>query len=161
MDDPYYSLETLSPRVSLGYLMKRVHRLAHAEVEAAFNDGEFTFTQWVALALLHSGVADTASGVARDIGHDTGAMTRVIDQLVQRGLVERHPDPSDRRVTKLAITAAGKAALMRLTPRVITIWNLLLEDFPRTDVDRFLAMLGTIEEKLIAMESARGAEVNA
>lgn len=161
MDDPYYSLETLCPRNSLGYLIKRVLRLAHAELEVAFNDGEFTFTQWIALALLHSGVADTASGIARDVGHDTGAMTRVIDQLVQRNLIERHPDPSDRRVTKLVMTAEGQAALMRITPRVINIWNVLLEDFPRQDVDRFLAMLGTLEEKLIVMESQRGARANA
>jgi DNA-binding MarR family transcriptional regulator len=161
MDDPYYTLETLCPRISLGYLMKRVQRLARPQFEAAFGDGEFTFTQWIAMGLLHSGVADTASGIARDIGHDTGAMTRVIDQLAQRGLVERHPDPSDRRVVKLAMTGDGEAALMRLTPRVIDIWNIVLEDFPRADVDRFVDMLGAMEKKLIAMESARGAGVNA
>jgi DNA-binding MarR family transcriptional regulator len=154
MRDPYYSLETLRPRISLGYLMKRVQRLAHVRLEAAFGDGEFTFTQWIAMALLHSGVAGTASGIARDIGHDNGAMTRVIDQLVQRGLVDRHPDPSDRRVTKLAMTPEGSAALMRVTPRVVDIWNQLLEDFPRADVDRFVAMLVTMEGKLIAMEAA-------
>lgn len=161
MDGPYYNLETLCPRNLLGYLIKRVLRLAHAELEVAFNDGEFTFTQWIALALLHSGVADTASGIARDVGHDTGAMTRIIDQLVQRNLIERHADPSDRRVTKLVMTAEGQAALMRITPRVINIWNVLLEDFPRQDVDRFLAMLGTLEEKLIVMESQRRARANA
>lgn len=159
--DPYYTLENMSPRVSFGYLMKRVNRLVYAQMEAMFQGDEITFTQWVALMLLRSGVADTASGIARDIGHDTGAMTRVIDQLAQRGLVERHPDPDDRRVTKLAITPEGVAALKQITPCVIDIWNVLLADFPRADVDRFITMLAAIESRLMRMEADRAEKANA
>ncbi len=155
MQDPYYTLDTLCPRTSLGYLLKRIYRLAHAQVEAAFDDGEFTFTQWVALTLLRGGLAETASGLAREIGHDTGAMTRVIDQLAQSVLLERRPDPTDRRVAKLSVTQEGEAALKRTTPRVMDIWNLLLADFPRADVDRFIAMLTIMEGKLVRMEADR------
>ncbi|MDX3901587.1 MAG: MarR family transcriptional regulator [Sphingobium sp.] len=161
MRDPYYTLDTIRPQTSLGYLVKRVYRLAHAQVQAAFDDGEFTFTQWVALSLLRGGMAETASGLAREIGHDTGAMTRVIDQLAQAGLVERHPDPSDRRVTKLSVTKEGEAALRRTTPRVMDIWNLLLADFPRADVDRFIAMLTIMEGKLLRMEADRAERAGA
>ena len=36
--------------------------------------------------------------------------TEVVDDLQQRGLAERHPDPADRRATLVALTAAGTAA---------------------------------------------------
>jgi DNA-binding MarR family transcriptional regulator len=36
--------------------------------------------------------------------------TEVVDDLQERGLVERHPDPADRRATLVALTAAGTAA---------------------------------------------------
>jgi DNA-binding MarR family transcriptional regulator len=40
-------------------------------------------------------------------------MTRTIDGLVERGLVERHPDPVNRRQIGLILTPAGRAALAR------------------------------------------------
>ena len=36
--------------------------------------------------------------------------TEVVDDLERRGLVERHPDPADRRATLVALTGDGKAA---------------------------------------------------
>jgi DNA-binding MarR family transcriptional regulator len=161
MAQPYYSVETLSPRISIGYLMKRIMRLTHARLDRAFRGADFTFTQWVALALIKSGVAETSSGLARDIGHDNGAMTRVVDQLVQRDLLERHPDPQDRRVTKLAVTGDGVDVLMQITPKVVDVWNEVLADFPRGDVDRFVTMLATIEGKLTAMEADKGEKADA
>lgn len=38
-------------------------------------------------------------------------MTRLADQMIADGLVERRPDPDDRRVIKLAITEKGKKYL--------------------------------------------------
>lgn len=37
------------------------------------------------------------------------ALSRLIDRLAERGLVERLPDPADRRGVCLALTAAGRA----------------------------------------------------
>jgi DNA-binding MarR family transcriptional regulator len=41
----------------------------------------------------------------------SGGMTRRLDRLVEAGLVERRPDPSDRRGTLVALTAKGKAVV--------------------------------------------------
>jgi DNA-binding MarR family transcriptional regulator len=38
-------------------------------------------------------------------------MTKRLDRLVEAGLVERRPDPSDRRGTLVALTANGKAVV--------------------------------------------------
>ncbi len=35
--------------------------------------------------------------------------TRVVDTLVEQGVVERRPDPGDRRVVRVALTPAGQA----------------------------------------------------
>ena len=37
------------------------------------------------------------------------ALSRLVDRLAERGLVERRPDPADRRGVRLALTAAGRA----------------------------------------------------
>ena len=37
------------------------------------------------------------------------ALSRMVDRLVERGLIERHGDAGDRRVVRLALTDAGRA----------------------------------------------------
>jgi DNA-binding MarR family transcriptional regulator len=41
---------------------------------------------------------------------ETGSPSRLVDALVQRGLVARTPSPQDRRVVSLALTEAGREA---------------------------------------------------
>jgi MarR family transcriptional regulator, 2-MHQ and catechol-resistance regulon repressor len=43
-------------------------------------------------------------------------MTTVIDNLVKRELVERHPDPDDRRYWQVDLTAAGRELIAALVP---------------------------------------------
>jgi DNA-binding MarR family transcriptional regulator len=45
-------------------------------------------------------------------------VTAIIDRLEQRGLVERHPAPGDRRVKLVAATAAGRAVIADLRARM-------------------------------------------
>jgi DNA-binding MarR family transcriptional regulator len=49
------------------------------------------------------------SAVAEHLHIAPRSATEVIDDLQQRGLVERRPDPSDRRATLVAMTADGSA----------------------------------------------------
>lgn len=51
------------------------------------------------------------TGLARETGLSSGAMTNRIDKLESRGLVTRRPDKSDRRAVIVALTAAGKRAI--------------------------------------------------
>jgi DNA-binding MarR family transcriptional regulator len=152
---PFYTAETFRPRNSIGYLVKRVSKLAHAQLEEAFIDRDISFTQWVVLALLCSGIADTAGEIARDIGHDPGAMTRIIDQLEARGLVERRRDPADRRILKLAMTADGRRLFDSLTPTIMNMWNDLLSGFAVADINLFISMLHRLVAKLEGADSVR------
>jgi DNA-binding MarR family transcriptional regulator len=43
----------------------------------------------------------------------SGGMTKRLDRLVEAGLVERRPDPDDRRGTRVRLTRRGKAVLDR------------------------------------------------
>ena len=40
--------------------------------------------------------------------------TEVVDGLAERGLVERRPDPADRRAVQVALTPAGRALLVEV-----------------------------------------------
>jgi DNA-binding MarR family transcriptional regulator len=53
----------------------------------------------------------TMSVLADQTVYSTGGTTRLIDRMVEKGLVERTHCPSDRRSIHVSITPAGKAAL--------------------------------------------------
>jgi DNA-binding MarR family transcriptional regulator len=52
-----------------------------------------------------------ATGLAKETGLSSGAMTNRIDKLEERGLVSRNPDASDRRAVIVALTPDGKRAI--------------------------------------------------
>jgi DNA-binding MarR family transcriptional regulator len=48
------------------------------------------------------------SQLAKHMGYDPGAMTRLIDKLERAALVQRRPDETDRRATLVSLTAQGE-----------------------------------------------------
>ncbi|MEV7548001.1 MarR family transcriptional regulator [Amycolatopsis sp. NPDC089917] len=54
-------------------------------------------TELHGLQLVISGAATSPTELARALGMTTGAVTRLLDRMEKRRLVERAPDPADRR----------------------------------------------------------------
>lgn len=152
MGGPYYDVATFAPRISLGYLVRRINKLSVARIEAAFDGSEISFTQWIVLALVSSGIATTCAELSRNMDHNSGAMTRVIDQLEERGLLIRRRDNEDRRVSNLSITEAGSQTVHELVGRVVDIWNDILGDFDHDEITRLLATLGKLLARLESPE---------
>src|SRR5579859_6558182 len=114
---PYYSPANYSMRNSVGYLMRMCTNRVLPQMEALFDDEELTFSQWTTLVALHDGRVTTAGDLAHNICHDAGSLTRLIDQMEQRGFVTRQRSEADRRMVKLALTARGRALVEGLAPR--------------------------------------------
>src|SRR5579864_241616 len=58
--------------------------------------------------------------LAERLKSDPSNLTGLIDRLEARGLVERRPDPADRRIKGLALTSAGAKLRERLFARLYT-----------------------------------------
>lgn len=144
----FYSIDMFAPRVSVGYLLRRVNKLSIARVEAAFDGNDISFTQWVVLALVSFDIATTCTELSRNMDHDKGALTRVIDQLEERGLIHRHRDDADRRVSQLTVTADGREIVADLARRVVDVWNDILHDFDREEIERLIGTLGKLLARL-------------
>ncbi|HEY1609439.1 MAG TPA: MarR family winged helix-turn-helix transcriptional regulator [Paraburkholderia sp.] len=138
---PYYSVENLSCRRSIGYLVRRLHNLVVPRAEEQFAHAELSFTQWVTLMGLGEGIARTCAEVAHHLGHDTGATSRMLDQLEERGLVKRERDTIDRRVVNVALTAKGRAISKTLAPRMVDMWNETLTEFSHAEVSTLIELL--------------------
>ena len=84
-------------------------RLAR-QVEVALQAADLTLPQYRLLTLLTEG-EQVANHLADLLFVSPPSVTALVDGLVERGLVERRPDASDRRRVSHAITVAGAAAL--------------------------------------------------
>jgi DNA-binding MarR family transcriptional regulator len=56
--------------------------------------------------------------LAQHLGIDRTVMTYLLDDLEAAGLIERHPDPADRRARRIVATAHGATMLTELDDRL-------------------------------------------
>jgi DNA-binding MarR family transcriptional regulator len=71
----------------------------------------------------------------------SGTMTNRVDRLAARHLVERHPDPDDRRGVLVRLTAEGKAAVDGAFEALLAAEAALLADLPPRERERLAASL--------------------
>ncbi len=95
---------------SLGLLFRQVRDVMWARMadELSSAGHDLSFSQYITLKKLALGTTG-ATDLARAAELNPGAMTRLIDKLIERGLVERHADPSDRRVVRIQLSDQGQA----------------------------------------------------
>ena len=76
----------------------------------------------------------------------SGGMTNRIDRLESAGLIERRPDPNDRRGKQIALTAAGKRVIDETITRHVANEQRLLSVLTTAEQEELNALL----KKLIA-----------
>lgn len=141
MSKQYYHADTYTTRKSVGYLVKRAHGLSLDMLEPGLAEQGLTFMQYAILMSLRDGLALNAKDICVTLRHDSGALTRVIDQLEARGLIERKRSAEDRRAVELHLTAAGHATLKQVVPEVVKRINHALRGFSHGEVDELLRLL--------------------
>jgi DNA-binding MarR family transcriptional regulator len=114
---------------SVGYLLNQVVLSMRRQVAQRMAVHELTAAQWHPLWKLKRDGPSTAQEMAREMDIDAGAMTRLIDRMVAKGLVERTRSSSVRRVVTLSLTPEGDA-VARCVPAVLAgVNNDYLRDF--------------------------------
>src|SRR5271170_2545024 len=108
MPKQYYRLKGYDSRRSIGYLLRRAGKLITGRIEALFVKEDVSFVQWVILMNLRDGLRMTAAELCQHLCHDSGALTRVIDQMEERGWVRRKRSVKDRRMVALELTKEGR-----------------------------------------------------
>ncbi|WFB09742.1 MarR family transcriptional regulator [Streptomyces sp. LX-29] len=85
----------------------------HDEYEDVAAEHSLTGAQARVLALL-AREPSPMRGLAQQLKCEPSNITGIVDRLASRGLVERRPDPADRRVKLAAATDAGRETADRL-----------------------------------------------
>ena len=154
MTPKHYDIKTFSSAESIGYLLKLAHSLMHDAAAAAFEGHDLSFMHWLVLVKLREGVS-TATELCQIMWYDTGAATRLLDQLEERGLVERQRSAADRRVVNVQLTAAGRRKTTELMPVAVDRLNTALADFSKADFEQLMRLLKKLIASLREMERQR------
>jgi DNA-binding MarR family transcriptional regulator len=143
MSKQHYRVETYKAQMSVGYLVKRTHSLFLDIMEPMIVQRGFSWIQYVVLAALRDGIAVNPKDICLQYRHDSGALTRVIDQLAEKGLLERvrRDRDRDRRKVELQLTPAGRETIESLIPLVVAKLNEVLTDFSKAEVQELLRLL--------------------
>lgn len=161
MSKQHYKVATYKSQLSIGYLVKRAHSLMLDVLEPVIEQHGFSFIQYVIMATLRDGIAVNPKDICSQYRHDSGALTRVIDQLAERGLLERVRRDRDRRKVELQLTAAGRATIESLIPLVVDKVNETLTDFSKPELQELLRLLIKLNTTLQAHLDASGVAVGA
>ena len=95
---------------ALGLLLRQTRDAMWARMtrELANAGHDLTFSQFIAIKKLAAGTA-SVTDLARAADLNPGAMTRLLDKLEARGLLQRVADPGDRRALHIHLTEPGVA----------------------------------------------------
>src|SRR5262245_11911621 len=124
---------------STTFLLKRLGYAAKEQAMKAYDQVGLRPYHHAVLIALSEGSHETQGAIADALGYDRGQLVGLLDELEERGLVERRRDPKDRRRHLVLITTEGKRTLRAL------------RTLARKIEDEFLAPLS--EEERTALHS--------
>ena len=99
---------------SPSFLLKRLGFAVKERVSDAFEDAGASAYHYAVLAVLEEGDRETQATIADALTYDRSYLVGLLDELEERGLIERRRDPADRRRHIVRVTPAGKKSLARL-----------------------------------------------
>ncbi|WP_051235674.1 MarR family winged helix-turn-helix transcriptional regulator [Marinimicrobium agarilyticum] len=129
-----------------------IARLASCMREAfneALAEHDVSWPQWMILNVLFHELANTPAQIADNIAVDRSAVTRLLDRLEAKDLVQREHDGLDRRSVKIHLTRAGKQLVQNLNEQAVNHQNRFLNQLHPTELRAFK---GNIQKLLRAVD---------
>ncbi|WP_206641628.1 MarR family winged helix-turn-helix transcriptional regulator [Nonomuraea polychroma] len=133
----------------LGMDIKRVEQSLMSAKHLAVRPAGLTVPQYAALFALADNPGISGAALARTCLVTPQAMTVVLKNLEERGLVERSPHPWHRNLLETRLTEAGRMALDLADERAVAIERAIADEF--TEGER-----ATLRELLARCEQAIG-----
>jgi MarR family transcriptional regulator, transcriptional regulator for hemolysin len=109
-----------------------------------------TRAQWIVLFRLREqeGLGLSQVDLADVLELQPISLVRLLDRLVEHGLVERRHDPRDRRANRLFLTAGGRQLADDLDSLRDSIATDVLQDIPASSIETSLKTLKEIKERI-------------
>jgi DNA-binding MarR family transcriptional regulator len=124
-----------------GFMVKRLHQVATAIFLEECGSYSMTPSQYQALCALqeHPGIGQGALG--KLTGQDRSTVSLVVQLLLDRGLIRRVVNSSDKRAASLRLSESGVQMLREVAPAARRAQDRFLSALPEGKRTEFLALL--------------------
>lgn len=127
---PFYSDGNYEWQSSTGFLIANLHHSMRRALDAELASfGDVSSAQWVVMMTLSHQPDVTAATLAKRLSYDPGSMTRLLDRLQDKGLIQRTRLDDDRRCIRIELTEAGRTLAPQLPTAAINAINKSLTGF--------------------------------
>ena len=134
---------------TLGFLLHEVARSLRKRFEQNARGSGLTRSQWQVLAYLAKNEGINQSGLADLLEIEPITLGRIVDKLQILGLMERRPDPSDRRIWLLHLTPAARPKLTLLHRLGVVTREEALAGVSDADIEHLLKTLQALKANLV------------
>ena len=111
-----------------------------------------TRAQWIVLFRLRQQEGLSQVDLADVLEMQPISLVRLLDRLVEHGLLERRHDPRDRRANRLFLTASGRQLVDDLDSLRDAIATDVLQEIPNNAIETSLKTLRDIKERIKGFE---------
>jgi DNA-binding MarR family transcriptional regulator/ribosomal protein S18 acetylase RimI-like enzyme len=115
------------------------------ELHEHLHTSEFSLTEVRVLRELATGRVQTAAGLARCLGLDSGYLSRLLTGFERRRLINRRPSVADARQSLLSLSETGRAAYQPLDATAINEVLAMLAKLTDSSQDQLIAAMKLIE----------------
>lgn len=118
---------------SVAHLIAQIRQKLVESVEQELAPLGLTHAQFVVVVQLANGMAGTPAEFCRLLNYDSGAMTRLLDRIEEKGIIRRVRSTQDRRSVGLELTDKGHELYPSIVPLVLGVNNRLLQGFSKSE----------------------------
>ena len=129
-------------------------RLARRSFDARARQIGVTRQQWQVLVTLRRNEGVNQGGLAELLDVEPISICRMVDRLQEADLVERRPDPADRRSWRLFLTAKAEVLLAQLRPLADEMEAQALDGINPAQRDDLCLLLDAIRQNLMPRTAA-------
>jgi MarR family transcriptional regulator, organic hydroperoxide resistance regulator len=104
-----------------------------------------TVIEWYILRALYDQDGQHASELARAVGRAATSFTPILDKLQNKNLIERRPDPADRRAVRIYLTKKGNETRERVNGTADQVDARIRKNFKNGDFQGFLTVLANLQ----------------
>ena len=137
------------------FLLHDVARLLRVDADKRARAHGMTRAQWAILIWLERQPGISQKELAELLEVEPITVARLIDRLEARGMVERRPDPRDRRIWRLHLRAPAFPMLREIDRQRADILQILAEGVDPATLEAMTKALVTMKASLVRSAQAR------
>lgn len=147
-----------SPQREFAFILNDVARLLRTYADFKAAQFGITRAQWAVLVRLDRHEGLNQSELAETLDLQPITLTRLLDKLSDSGLIERRPDPEDRRAKRLFLTPAARPLLERLGVLGEETMASALAGVDGMSIEHMVGHLAVVKENLRRLIQQRGSD---